>query len=214
MRRSSSIAAISGAPRACVSVFSPLVALLPLRGLLRRGAAGAADFFDEPQPDTVLRVMALVLVFRGLAMMPRALLERQMRFGPITAIELGAGIAQAATAIGLAFAGAGVWSLVAGQLAFGGSWQRSSPGRSRPIRPSPFEARRGTLRELVALRAPRRRCQPPQLRARERRGHRRRPRPRCDCARLLLDRESPRVRAGRASSETSSAEECSPRSRV
>jgi PST family polysaccharide transporter len=80
--------------------------------------------------------------------MPLALLERQMRFGPITAIELGAGVAQASTAIVLAFAGAGLWSLVGGQLALGGakvalSWSYS------PLRPSPFEARVKTLRELM-----------------------------------------------------------------
>jgi len=71
-----------------------------------------------------------------------------MRFGPITTIELGAGVAQAATAIGLALAGAGVWSLVGGQLAFGAakvvlSWWFS------PLRPSPIEARLETLRELM-----------------------------------------------------------------
>ena len=133
---------------ATVSVFSPLVALL-LYTIFFVGAPVAADFFDEARLTDVLRVMALVLVLRGLAIMPRALLERQMRFGPITAIELGAGFAQAATAIALAYGGAGLWSLVAGQLAFGGAMAALSWAFS-PLWPSPFDARRDTLRELVA----------------------------------------------------------------
>ena len=132
---------------ASVSIFSPLVAV-GLYVVFFAAAPIAADFFNEPDLTSVLRVMSLVLVLRGLTTMPLALLERAMRFGPITAIELGAGVAQATTAIALAFAGAGVWSLVIGQIAFGLigaalAWSFS------PMRPSPFEARRETLRELT-----------------------------------------------------------------
>ena len=132
---------------AAVLVFSPLVAV-GLYLVFFIAAPIAASFFDEPRLTDVLRVMALVLVLRGLTIMPLALLQRQMRFGPITAMELGAGVAQASTAIGLALAGAGLWSLVAGHLAFGGAkvllaWAYS------PLRPSPFEARLQTLRELM-----------------------------------------------------------------
>jgi O-antigen/teichoic acid export membrane protein len=132
---------------AAVAVFSPLVGIA-LYIVFVVAAPGAASFFDEPRLTDVVRVMALVLVLRGLTIMPLALLERQMRFGPITAIELGAGVAQASTAIALAFAGAGLWSLVGGHFAFGSvkvllSWSYS------PLRPSPFEARVETLRELM-----------------------------------------------------------------
>lgn len=132
---------------ASVSIFSPLVAL-GLYVVFFAAAPIAADFFDEPRLTNVLRVMSLVLVLRGLTIMPLALLEREMRFGPVTAIELGAGVAQATTAIALAFADAGLWSLVVGQLAFAGAkallaWSLS------PVWPSPFEARRETLRELM-----------------------------------------------------------------
>jgi O-antigen/teichoic acid export membrane protein len=132
---------------AAVSVFSPLVACGLY--LLCFGAAPiAAHIFDEPRLTSVLRVMALVVVLRGLAIMPLSLLEREMRFGPITAIEVGAGVAQAAVAIGLGITGAGVWSLVVGQLAFGLA-QMLLAWFFTPLRPSPFEARRETLRELM-----------------------------------------------------------------
>ena len=132
---------------ASVSIFSPLVALV-LYGLFFVGAPFAASFFDEPRLTDVLRVMALGILLRGFTIMPLALLERQMRFGPITVIELGAGVAQASTSVALAIAGAELWSLVVGHLAFGVAkallaWSLS------PIRPSPLEARRDTLRELT-----------------------------------------------------------------
>jgi lipopolysaccharide exporter len=132
---------------ATVSIFAPLVALA-LYAAFVVAAPLAARFFDEPRLTDVLRVMSLVLVFRGLSTMPLALLQRQMRFGPITAVELGAGISQATTAIVLAIAGAGVWSLVAGQLAHGAATALLAWSYS-PLRPSPFEARRESLRELT-----------------------------------------------------------------
>ena len=134
---------------ASVSVFAPVVAV-GLYLVVFAVAPLAADFFDEPILTGVLRVMALVLVIRGFTVMPVSLLEREMMFGSMTAIELGAGIAQATTAVVAAAAGAGVWSLVLGQLAFGAaklvlSWSFV------PLRPSPFEARRQTLRELIGF---------------------------------------------------------------
>jgi PST family polysaccharide transporter len=132
---------------ACVAVFSPFVAI-GLYVVFFVGAPLASRFFDEPELTSVLRVLALVLVFRGFTIMPLALLERSLRFGPITVVELGGGIAQALTAVGLALAGVGLWSLVFGQLAFGLAtavlaWIFS------PARPSPFEARRATFVELT-----------------------------------------------------------------
>jgi len=132
---------------ASVMVFAPLVATALYAGFFV-AAPLAAEFFDEPRLTDVVRVLAITLLLRGLTTMPLALLERQMRFLPLTAIQLGAGLAQATTAIGLAVAGAGFWSLVAGQLAFaaatlGLAWAYS------PLRPSPFEASLETLRELI-----------------------------------------------------------------
>jgi O-antigen/teichoic acid export membrane protein len=132
---------------ASVLVFSP-VAALGLYVACFLAAPIAAWFFHEPQLTEVIRVLGLVLVLRGLTIMPLSLLERDLRFGPITAGELAAGIAQAAVAIGAALAGAGLWSLVLGQLAFALvkvvlAWVYA------PLRPSPFEAERATLRELM-----------------------------------------------------------------
>jgi O-antigen/teichoic acid export membrane protein len=132
---------------ASVSVFSPLAAC-GLYVLCFAAAPVAAHVFSEPELTKVLRIMALALVLRGFAIMPLSLLERQLRFGPITTIEIGAGVTQATIAIALGVAGAGVWSLVGGQLAFGLA-QVLLAWVFAPLRPSPFEARRETLRELM-----------------------------------------------------------------
>ena len=132
---------------ASVSVCSPLMAC----GLYLVCFAAApvfAEIFDEPQLTSVLRAMGLALVLRGFTIMPLSLLQREMLFRSITVIELGSAVAQAATAIALGLSGAGVWSLVAAQLALGFT-QLVLAWCFTPLRPSPFEARRETLRALM-----------------------------------------------------------------
>jgi lipopolysaccharide exporter len=132
---------------ASVSVCSPLIAC----GLYLVCFASApvfAEIFNEPQLTSVLRIMALAVVLRGLTIMPLSLLQRKMQFRAITVMEVCGGAAQAATAIGLGLSGAGVWSLVAGQLALGFT-QLVLAWCFTPLRPSPFEARLKTLRGLM-----------------------------------------------------------------
>jgi O-antigen/teichoic acid export membrane protein len=132
---------------ASVSVFSPLIA----GGLYLVCFAVApilAEIFDEPRLTSVLRIMAIAIVLRGLVIMPLSLLQREMRFRSITLVELGSGVATAATAIGLGLWGAGVWCFVAGQLAFGFA-QLVLAWCFTPLRPSPFEADLETVRGLM-----------------------------------------------------------------
>jgi len=76
-----------------------------------------AHVFSQPRLTDVLRVLALVLVIRGLGLVPGALIERDLVFARRARGELGGAAAQALVAVPLAFSGFGVWSLVAGQLA-------------------------------------------------------------------------------------------------
>jgi O-antigen/teichoic acid export membrane protein len=131
---------------ATVSVFSPFVSLV-LYATVFALAPLFAELLDEPRLVDVLRVTALTLVARGLAIMPIALLQREMRFRSITAIELAAGVAQSSTAIASAALGAGVWSLVAGQLALSGA-QLVLAWWLVPFRASPLESSWRALREL------------------------------------------------------------------
>jgi PST family polysaccharide transporter len=132
---------------ASVLVFSPVVAVA-MYSVIFISAPLFSDVFHAPRLTDVLRITALAVPLRGLTVLPRALLERSMLFGPIAGIEIAGGLAQAVAAIGLAAAGAGVWSLVAGQLAAGLA-QLVLAWVFSPLRPSPLEADWATLRQLA-----------------------------------------------------------------
>jgi lipopolysaccharide exporter len=76
-----------------------------------------ADFFDEPRAAAVVRALSLSMFITSLGAIHEARLRRELRFRRRLAPELGRAIAKGGTAITLAAMGAGVWSLVWGQLA-------------------------------------------------------------------------------------------------
>lgn len=93
-----------------------------LSGLVLGGACAAlAPVFawavHSPGVTDVLRALAALLALRGLAVVPAAILERELDFKGRAKAELSAGAVQVGVSIALALAGAGVWSLVGGQLA-------------------------------------------------------------------------------------------------
>ncbi len=132
---------------ASAALFTPIVGV-GLYALCFIAAPWLSDILRQPDLTGVLRVAALILPLRGLAIVPLALLEREMRFARMTVIELAGGIAQTVTAIGLALAGAGVWALVAGQLATG-LIQLILAWKLIPLRLSIHDANRRILREMM-----------------------------------------------------------------
>ncbi|MGH9333366.1 MAG: lipopolysaccharide biosynthesis protein, partial [Vicinamibacteria bacterium] len=76
-----------------------------------------AWFYQRPDLTNVVLVLALALPLGALAVQHRALLQRQMRFGVLGAIELTSVMTGTVAAIALALSGAGYWSLVAMPLA-------------------------------------------------------------------------------------------------
>jgi O-antigen/teichoic acid export membrane protein len=108
----------------------------------------AARFLHAPDLVDVLRVMALVLVFRGLGVVPGAILERNLDFRSRTIAELVAAFVQVGVFLGLAFAGLGVWSLVFGNLV-AAALQTTLYWLFVPWLPSPRKASRQILRELM-----------------------------------------------------------------
>jgi PST family polysaccharide transporter len=136
-----------GRAAASALVFSSSVSLL-LYGAVFAAAPLFARFLHAPDLVDVLRVMALVLVFRGLGVVPGAILERDLDFRSRTIAELAATIANVSVCLGLAFAGAGVWSLVFGHLALG-AVQTTLYWFLVPWRPSLRSANSRTLRELM-----------------------------------------------------------------
>lgn len=127
-------------------VFSTLVSLA-LYAVAFAGAPLLAHFFSQPALTGVFRVLAIGVVLRGLSQVPGAILERELAFDKRARGDVAGVLVQAALSVSLAFAGAGVWSLVAGQLANLAVvslvyWIVA------PLRPSPRRASWQLLREL------------------------------------------------------------------
>lgn len=130
-----------------VLVYSPAVAIA-LYAAAFVAAPMIARLFEEPDFSAVLRVLALLLVIRSFAVVPGALLERDLRFATRAKVELGAAVAQSGVSIVLALTGFGVWSLVVGQLV-GAAATSTFYWLNTPLRPNPRQASVLTLRELI-----------------------------------------------------------------
>jgi len=76
----------------------------------------AADFFNEPQVEVIMKVLSLSFVIWSLGTLPSTLLDKNLEFKkkviPMVLPKIGYGIA----AIWLALNGFGVWSLVIGRI--------------------------------------------------------------------------------------------------
>ncbi len=70
----------------------------------------------DPQLPRVVAALAGYVLLDGLATVPRVFFERRLEVGRLVVPEILRGVAFAAVAIGLAAAGFGVWSFVAGEL--------------------------------------------------------------------------------------------------
>lgn len=71
-----------------------------------------AKWYDTPVYSHLLRVSALTFIFRPFVNLPGTILYREMRFKPMAIIGILSLIFTNAVAIGMAFMGFGVWSLV------------------------------------------------------------------------------------------------------
>jgi O-antigen/teichoic acid export membrane protein len=69
-------------------------------------------YYKEPRLVLITVALASGFIFGGLTIQHQALLRRQMRFKSLVKIELASLVLSIAAAIGAAFAGFGVWSLV------------------------------------------------------------------------------------------------------
>jgi O-antigen/teichoic acid export membrane protein len=75
-----------------------------------------AHVFSQPELTKVFRVLALTLILRGALAAPGAVLERELAFDKRAKGDVAGMLVQSVLSVGLAAAGFGVWSLVAGQL--------------------------------------------------------------------------------------------------
>lgn len=108
-----------------------------LFGATQALAGPVARMLGQPGLAPVLRALSIVLPLAALSVVQTALLVRSLRFRSLAARTLVSTVAGAAAGIGLAVAGAGVWSLVAHQVVTSGTgvlclWWASDyrPGRN------------------------------------------------------------------------------------
>ena len=85
-------------------------------GLLFIGAPWIAKFFERPQLVELVRVMGLILILQALSIVQNTILTKRIDFKTKTKASVISAIASGVIGIGMAFAGFGVWSLVAQQL--------------------------------------------------------------------------------------------------
>ena len=79
-------------------------------------APAVAWFYRQPELVAISLVLAGGFLLEGLAIQHIALLNRQMRFAAVSAIEIGATTGGLLLGVGMAVAGRGYWSLVAATL--------------------------------------------------------------------------------------------------
>jgi len=82
----------------------------------------AARFFGEPQVTSMMRLLSLSLLLRGLGQVPDALLRKELRFRPRLYADFFRAGGQGLISIGLAAAGFGPWAIVFGYLAGSAVW--------------------------------------------------------------------------------------------
>lgn len=76
----------------------------------------AASFFDNVKLISLIRVGSILIPLSSVCSVPRALLQRQLRFGTLSVIEGSGSVISSMLMIFLAMRGFGTWSLIAGSL--------------------------------------------------------------------------------------------------
>lgn len=87
-----------------------------LYALFYLSAPWIAGFFEESMLIGMIRVIALLFPILAIEVVPLALLERQLEFKKKTSIYLGANVSGVIVTLIFAISGAGVWSLIYGNL--------------------------------------------------------------------------------------------------
>lgn len=87
-----------------------------LYGIMFLVAPFISKFYNNPELTPIIRVVSLVLVISGLKNVQQAYVSRTMQFKRFFFATLGGTIVAAIVGIGMAYAGYGVWALVAQNL--------------------------------------------------------------------------------------------------
>jgi len=90
---------------------------LILAGVLCGAATFIADFYEEPRLKAIILVLSAQFVLLSLSVVPQAVLERNLDFKKVSAVQFVKIICGSVVTLVLAYRGLGVWALVFGSLA-------------------------------------------------------------------------------------------------
>jgi teichuronic acid exporter len=96
------------------AVTAVLLVSLVVGGAIFAIAPFASSFFRSPPLRAILEVSAFYLPLAALQVAPGAQLYKQMKFRPIAVAQTASNVIQGVSTLGLAYAGAGYWALIAG----------------------------------------------------------------------------------------------------
>jgi O-antigen/teichoic acid export membrane protein len=84
--------------------------------LLSLAASPIAEFYNEPKLVLMLRILSLIFILSGVAVLPQSILLRELQYRKIAVIDFFSAIVGSVTTLMMALNGMGVWSLVGGIL--------------------------------------------------------------------------------------------------
>lgn len=79
-------------------------------------AKPAGVFFNNEAVVSIIKVLSLVLIIQSLGTVPSALLQKGLKYKSLLVVDIAASVVYLIVAVGLAYGGKGVWSIVIGQL--------------------------------------------------------------------------------------------------
>jgi O-antigen/teichoic acid export membrane protein len=80
-------------------------------------AKQAGVFFNNGDVALIIKVLSLILIIQSLGTVPSALLQKGLKYKSLLIVDVTASATYLIVAVGLAYDGKGVWSIVIGQLA-------------------------------------------------------------------------------------------------
>lgn len=98
------------------ATFGVLLMSLAFAAAIALVAPAGSVFFDNPALTSVLRVSSLQLPLSALAVVPLALLSKEMHFGRIALIQTVASVVQGLAILAMAYSGKAYWALIYGTL--------------------------------------------------------------------------------------------------
>ncbi|MGZ4314299.1 MAG: lipopolysaccharide biosynthesis protein [Gaiellaceae bacterium] len=128
-------------------LYAPLTGLVLALACVVLAPLGAR-FFHEPELTSLIRGLGAVFLLRSFAIVPSALIQRELLFARTAVIGVVASVLQLGTAVTLALLGAGAWAVIGAQILVSAWWAIAATVAS-PLRPHPSRASYAELRELL-----------------------------------------------------------------